>query len=308
VLAAREAPPGPSPSCPRPATPHRAPHPHRVRRAPPSGHRGPCSGRLASPGSLARPSLRPQDPKTPVCGPDQYVPIGAKCHPPLTTPMCPNRAQGGGPEPQSLSHCGGMQFTLKSRLNFASNLASCVTTASCLAALRLFLTSWGAPGRVAVSIVAFMCKTHKMSSHMSPGGLLWSQVTRVLHLGVWMGVKIWGPRELCVPSLRPCWHLQVWWWTSLTLTRWWGPSRAGPPPPTRARPPSHTHTEDIHPRAHPIRSLAAVNFLITARSCSWKILTPRRNNGTNKIKIKKLIILCVCNLIKDAVKFYCFPR
>lgn len=33
----------------------------------------------------------------------------------------------------------------------------------------------------------------------------------------------------------------------------------------------------------------------------------RRNNGTNKIKIKKLIILCVCNLIKDAVKFYCFP-
>lgn len=45
-----------------------------------------------------------------------------------------------------------------------------------------------------------------------------------------------------------------------------------------------------------------------SRSCSREILTPRRNNGTSKIKIKKLIILCVCNLIKDAVKFYCFSR
>lgn len=55
-------------------------------------------------------------------------------------------------------------------------------------------------------------------------------------------------------------------------------------------------------------NVQAVNFFITSCSCNLKILTLKGNNGMNKIKIKKLIILCVCNLIKDAVKFYCFSR
>ena len=64
-----------------------------------------------------------------------------------------------------------------------------------------------------------------------------------------------------------------------------------------------------HPSPQPITSgPRGCKLPHNSRSCSWKILTLRRNNGTNKIKIKKLIILCVCNLIKDAVKFYCFSR
>ena len=59
---------------------------------------------------------------------------------------------------------------------------------------------------------------------------------------------------------------------------------------------------------HHIRGLEAVNFLITAPLLQREDIDSRRNNGTNKIKIKKLIILCVCNLIKAAVKFYCFSR
>lgn len=84
------------------------------------------------------------------------------------------------------------------------------------------------------------------------------------------------------------------------------PHSQAPPTPSRRAPPAPGRPSL---QAAGITSgPEAVNFLITARCCSPKILTRRRNNGTNKIKIKKLIILCVCNLIKDAVKFYCFSR
>lgn len=74
-----------------------------------------------------------------------------------------------------------------------------------------------------------------------------------------------------------------------------------------AQSPPRTASRDIHRHAGPPPARGC-KLPPNSRSCSQEILTPRRNNGTNKIKIKKLIILCVCNLIKDAVKFYCFSR
>lgn len=115
------------------------------------------------------------------------------------------------------------------------------------------------------------------------------------------------------PQLRPCWNPPGGWGTAYSEPRPWRTnartlfaSHAAPlaQAPCRRSP----GTPSLPAAASSHGGLAAVNFPRTARSCSRKILTPRRNNGTNKIKIKKLIILCVCNLIKDAVKFYCFSR
>ena len=97
--------------------------------------------------------------------------------------------------------------------------------------------------------------------------------------------------------------------------RAWGQSRGRPGGRPRARPPARGWTRAPRSRlpGHPslrqdTRQGLGCKLPPNSRSCSRKILTPRRNNGTNKIKIKKLIILCVCNLIKAAVKFYCFSR